>query len=125
MGFPDDSEKNAAPAPLYKQPMQGVKILGGYVIKTVGNLPLPGATLTTFDHKSFTIEIELEELSLDPDSVKVDTDYNMMTVSIPMHETSHKRVRILQIGIPNGKNEDFITVGNPLEHGGKLVIEGR
>ncbi|ODM92734.1 hypothetical protein Ocin01_13948 [Orchesella cincta] len=115
----------AAPKPpLIRQPLKDTIEIGGYIIRVLGG-DVSGVFITTYDHNSFRLEIQVERLDSDLDSISIDTKSNTMTINIPSNQKAPVFRKLIQISVPSYKKVQNLEIGNPLYNGGKMIVTGK
>ncbi|CAL8113235.1 unnamed protein product [Orchesella dallaii] len=110
--------------PLIRQPLKDTIDIGGYIIRALGG-DVAGAFITTYDHSSFRLEIQVERIDSELDSISIDTKSNTMTINIPSSQKGPAFRKLIQISVPSYKKVRNLEIGNPLYNGGKMIITGK
>jgi len=110
--------------PMIRQPLKDTIDIGGYIIRVLGG-DVAGSFITTYDHSSFRLEIQIEKLDSELDSISIDTKSNTMTINIPSNQMGPVFRKLIQITVPSYKKVQNLEIGNPLYNGGKLVVSGK
>jgi len=94
------SPKNGSSAQFTNAPLEpGIYNINGYIIKS-GGARIPGLRLTTLGVDGFSLELDLIEIGVELKQITVESEYNVMTLTVPSKPPTGK-ARIIQIGVPN------------------------